>query len=141
MKQLILIIAITLIGFKGLKAQTTGVSDTLGYLKSIVANKAFYINKPFSILQDSLRINIKYFNQKTGIGYNLSKETSTSYGFFFPQSNEDFYLTYPRIEVFWKMPLDAVVSWSLYKTYAGGWSSAVANFYSTGIIADIKIRE
>ena len=117
------------------------VTDTLAYLQNIEVNKFQFLGQPFSVLMDSLKIQIKYFNQNTAIVYDITKETSTSFGFFFPQTNDDFFLTYPRIEVVWQNYLNASQSWSLYQTYGGSWQSAVAAFYSNGIIADIKVRE
>ena len=140
MKKILIILIVLTASLKQLNAQT-GVPDTLAYLQSIAANKSRYIGQPFSKLMDSLKIQIKYFNQNTAIVYDISKETSTSFGFYFPQTNSDFYLTYPRLEVYWQTYLNATQSWNLYQTYGGGWTSSVIAFYSTGIIADIKVRE
>ena len=122
------------------KAQTYGVPDTLVYLQSIVANKAHFIGQPFSVLIDSLKIQIKYFGPNSGIVYDVSKETSTSFGFRTPQNAEEIYLTYPHLLVYWQPCLNANQSRILYNTTVG-WTSTIAAFYATGIIADIQIRE
>lgn len=141
MKKIILIIVCFIcIVSKSTKAQ--GVSDTLTYLQSFVANKAYYVGQPFSKLIDSLQIQIKYFHPRSDIVYDISKETSTRFGFFFPQVADDMYLTYPSLEIYWQPYLNANSSYILYNNNNGGsWSSGVASFYSTGIIADIKVVE
>lgn len=126
---------------KSTKAQ--GVPDTLAYLQGFVANKAQYIGKPFSKLLDSLKVQIKYFHPRSDIAYDISKETSTRFGFSFPHVADDMYLTYPSLEIYWQPPyLNANNSYILYNNNNGGsWSSVVASFYSTGIVADVKVRE
>ncbi len=108
----IILIPIIILSIGRVSAQTYGVSDTLSYLQSIVNDKAFYIGKPFSVLRDSLKIEIKYFNQNTDITSDINKETSTSFGFYFPQENQNFYLTYPRIRIKWQTDLNAKQSWN-----------------------------
>lgn len=141
MKKIILILLI-FAATKNLNAQTSGVYDTLAYLQSIVANKSQFIGQPFSVLQDSLKIQIKYFHSKRGIVYDVNKETSTRLGFYFPQAANELYLTYPSIEIYWQPNLHSNQSDILWKNNnGGGWSSAVATFYASGVISDIKIRE
>jgi hypothetical protein len=125
-----------------MNAQTYGVPDTLAYLRSIVANKAQFIGQPFSKLQDSLKIQIKYFHPTRGVVHDISKETFTDFSFYFPLSAEEIYLTYPAIRIYWQPYLNATQSDVLWENNnGGGWSTAVANFYVNGIIADIKIVE
>jgi hypothetical protein len=94
------------------------------------------------VLLDSLKIQIKYFSPTRGIVYDISKETSTHFGFRFPQNADDMYLTYPHLVIYWQPCLNATQSDILWENNNGGeWSSAVAAFYSTGKIADIKVRE
>lgn len=132
---------ITVVFAKNTNAQT-GVPDTLAYLQTIVANKANYIGQPFSALLNNLQIQIKYFHPIASIPYDVTKETSTSFAFYFPQTEDDMYLTYPCLNIYWQTPLNANQSFSLYNTNNGGsWTTAVSNFYANGIIADIKIRE
>lgn len=127
---------------KNTKAQSTGVPDTLAYLQTIVANKANYIGQPFSVLKSHLQIELKYFHPRRGIVHDTNKETSTHFSFYFPQSADEMYLTYPCLVIYWQTPLNANQSFSLYNTNnGGGWTAAVANFYANGIIADIKVRE
>lgn len=127
---------------KSANAQTYGVSDTLAYLQTIIANKSQFINKPFSVLRDSLKVEVKYFHPRRNIHYDISKETSTRFSFYFPQNADDLYLAYPYLEVYWQTPLNAAQSDTLWKINGGGgWSSAVAAFYVNGIIKDIQIRE
>jgi len=141
---LLLIIAALCITFsKQVNAQTnSGVPDTLAYLQTIVANKAHYVGKPFSVLMDSLKIQIKFFTPFASLPYNKKKETSTSFSFYLSQTSDDFYLTYPKLEIYWQTPLNAQQSDVLWESNnGGGWSAAVAALYSTAIIADIKVRE
>ncbi len=142
MKKILLILAIILANTENAKAQT-GVPDTLAYLQSVVDNKAQYIGQPFSTLLNNLQVQIKYFHPRRHIIYDISKETSTRFAFYFPQDGlDDYYLTYPSLEISWQTSLNANQSdifWN--NSDGGGWTTAVANFYSSGIIADIKIRD
>ncbi len=141
MKKIFIIILFTF-SIKLVNAQTYGVPDTLAYLQTIVANKANYIGQPFSILMDSLKIEIKYFHLRRGIHYDISKETSTRFSFYFPETADDLYLAYPYLEIYWQVALNANQSNFLWRNNNGGsWSSAVAAFYANGIIKDIQIRE
>lgn len=126
--------------FTSAQAQTAGVPDTLAYLQSIVANKSQFIGQPFSKLSDSLKIQIKYFSPFGGIHYDKSKETSTSFSFYFPQTMDEFYRTYPHLEVYWQPYLNNTQAIALFNQHDGGWVPAVIGYYSTGIIADIKLR-
>ena len=83
---------------------TAQVPETLAYLQSVVANKAQFVGQPFSVLRDSLKIQIKYFSPFGSISYDITKETSTSFSFFFPQTINDLYLTYPKLDIFWRPP-------------------------------------
>jgi hypothetical protein len=144
MKKLILLFLVfnLLTGFS-LKAQT-GVPDTLLYLKTIVQHKAHYIGQPFSKLLDSLQIQIKYFFPKAAIHHNSTKETSTSFSFFFPTTIDDLYLCFPMLDVTWLNPVngDAIQSDMLRDQYDSvGWNSVIINNYSSRIIGDIKVRE
>lgn len=141
MKKVFFILLI-LAGTKSLNAQTAGVPDTLAYLQSIVANKSHFIGQPFSVLRDSLKIQIKFFSPFASIPHDRSKETSTSFAFYFPLTAEEIYLTYPKLEIYWQPYLDCNQSHMLYSNNnGGGWSSAVSAFYVNGTIADIKLRE
>lgn len=138
---LILTLALTLITQTGLKAQT-GVPDTLAYLQTIVQNKAQYIGQPFAKLLDSLKIQVKYFYPSADLPYNRFKETSTSFGFFFPATAEDIYLAYPMLIVTWRIPGEADQSRILRDQYRSvGWNTIIANHYSQRIITDISIEE
>jgi hypothetical protein len=143
MKKLLIISFFAMIAFsKEVKAQTYGVPDTLTYLQSIVANKAQFIGHPFSVLRDSLKIEIKLFSPFASISYNKTKETSTSFAFYFPQSDADHYLSYPRIEIYWQTYLNINQSDAIrLNNNRGQWNSLADSFYTTGIIADIQIRE
>jgi hypothetical protein len=140
MKKILIVLVLTqLIDTDNLNAQ---VPDTLAYLQSIVADKSKFIGKPFAVLADSLKIQIKFFSPFASIAYDTHKETSTQFSFRFPQNENEIYLMYPSLRISWKSYLNTVQSDSLYLQYRSvGWSPAVAAFYSNGIIADIKIRE
>jgi hypothetical protein len=116
--------------------------DTLAYLKSIVANKANYVGRPFSALLNDLQIQIKFFSPFEGKSQDKSKETSTKFGFYFPQSADENYLTYPCLRIAWSPYLNADMSGGLYTKYdGGGWQQEVIDFYSSAIITDIKVVE
>ena len=143
MKKLFIITVFLLMAIiKETNGQTSGVPDTLAYLQTIVKNKANYIGKPFSVLMNSLKIKIKFFSPSAGISYDIRKETSTSFAFYYAQSVDDDYLSYPRLEVYWKPYLNAKQSDVLWvKNNYGGWNSTVAAYYAKGIIANIDILE
>ncbi len=145
MKKILIILFVTFSSMlmTKVKAQNYGVPDTLAYLQSIVTNKAQFIGRPFSKLQDSLKIQIKFFSPFARIHHDKTKETSTSFSFYFPQDGlDDFYLTYPSLEIYWHPYLNATQSDILWEdTNGGGWSTSVINFYANGIISDIKVRD
>ncbi len=122
-------------------AQTTGVSDTLAYLQTIVANKSQYIGQPFSVLLGNLQVSIKYFTPFGSLSQDITKETSTEFSFYFPQTASGIYLTYPSLRISWEPYLDNINAHSLFNQYNGGWFSPVLLHYSTAVIADIQIRE
>ena len=127
---------------KNADAQSPGVQDTLVYLKSIVANKSQYIGKPFSVVLNSLQIQIKYFSPRESIHYDKNKETSTLFSFYFPKNSEEIYLIYPSLEIYWKPYLNAVQSELLYSQCQNvGWSPAVAAFYENALISDMRVIE
>jgi len=141
MRQTIGILIIAVISLSKANAQTN-IPDTLAYMKTIVANKAQFIGKPFSVLYDSLKIQIKFFSPFAHITYNIYKETATRFGFYFPLSVDDMYLTYPLLRISWQPYLDIQQARTMYNTNnGGGWSSDVLSHYATGIIADIKVIE
>jgi hypothetical protein len=127
---------------KNADAQASGVPDTLAYLQSIVANKSKYIGKRFSVVLNSLQIQIKYFSPRESIHYDKYKETSTLFSFYFPKNSEEIYLIYPSLEIYWKPYLNAVQSELLYlQSRLVGWSSAVAAFYENALISEISVFE
>ena len=76
-----------------------------------------------------MQIQIKHFSGNADIVYDISKETSTSFGWYFPQNSDEMYLTYPRLRISWHIPLDARQSDILYRSNNGGsWTSAAADF-------------
>lgn len=110
-------------------------------MQTIIANKSQYIGQPFSTLLSNLQIQVKYFHLRRGIIHNISKETSTRFSFYFPQTSNEMYLTYPSLEIYWQIPLNANQSDSIWETNnGGGWNSTVSAFYANAIIADIKLR-
>ena len=140
MKKVLLILVVFLHAKAQLRAQ--GVPDTLQYLKTIVQNRSQYIGQPFSKLLKALEINIQYFSPDGGIWHDRSKETSTSFSFYFPTRAEDINLAYPFLKIIWKDPLNALQSGSIYdQSDRGRFSSEARLFYLSGIIEDIKILE
>ena len=136
----ILILLVVLFGYQAqINAQ---VIDTLKYLQSIVACKTQYIGKPFSVLLKDLKIPIKYFSPHASIHYAKDSETSTTLSFYFPRTADEIYLTYPSLEIVWKPYLNTSESLDLFTLYHSvGWNTIIANYYSTGIIYDIRIFE
>lgn len=142
MKRTLVILFLIIAFKKETKAQTYGVPDTLAYLQSIVSNKSHFIGHSFSVLMDSLQIQIKHFSRNTDIVYDIRKETSTSFGWYFPQNPDEIYLTYPRLRISWQTPLNALQSGVLYSNNnGGGWTLEVLSFYANAIISDIQIIE
>ena len=142
MKKLILMLILSGTIFKNAGAQTTSVTDTLAYLQTIVASKANYIGQPFSVLMNSLQMPIKSFIPFASVHFEKNKETSTSFSFHARQTGDDYYSAYPLLRVSWVTPLNAEQSKILWKSNnCGLWSQAAIEFYSTGIISDIQIRE
>jgi hypothetical protein len=125
-----------------LHAQSVNVQkiDTFGYLRTIVAHKANYIGKPFSTLLNDLQIQIKRFAPIGSIPSDTTRETSTSFSFYFPQSAAEYELTFPKLNISWEPYLNATASRYLFrKNNGGGWTQEVINFYSTAIIKDMDI--
>jgi hypothetical protein len=143
MKQVIIVTLFFLFAsFSKVNAQSVGVPDTLAYLQSIVANKAFFIGKPFSVLRDSLKIQIKHFSPHAHIPYDKNKETATSFAFYFPFSTADHYLSYPRLRVSWLPYLNATQSDIIWESNNGGsWNTNSNAFYNNAIIHDIDILQ
>ena len=139
-KIFVILLIITVVFAKNTNAQT-GVPDTLVYLQTIVANKTNYIGQPLSTLLNNLQIQIKYFSPFPSLPYDMTKETSTQFSFYFPQNEDEIYLTYPSLRISWQPYLDAAQSDILFGNTGGGWTTAVYDFYKNAIIADIQIRE
>jgi len=142
MKKIIIALLFTAFLSKASNANVTVVPDTLTYLQSIISNKAYYIGKPFSTLLNDLQIQIKFFSPLASLHYDTTKETSTTFSFYFPQTVNDFYLTFPKLRIFWDPYLNANTSNYLYSKYnGGGWSQEVIDFYKTAVIKDMDILE
>ena len=123
---------------KGANAQA-GVPDTLAYLNQIKANKAYYIGKPFSVLLDSLRPSIIFFSPISWNSAYKDKETSTKFYFIIPEYMEDFGSYNFKIK--WATPLNRRISGPIYDSgqYRGQWRAEAAQYYGTGIVADIVV--
>ncbi|HNP33975.1 MAG TPA: hypothetical protein PKN96_11845 [Flavobacterium sp.] len=116
-------------------------SDTLTYLNHIVATKSNYIGRPFSVLLDSLQLPIKAFNISTYRSQNLKKESSILIGFAYANTPETIDLTFPRLEIIWQIPNDAIATWDLYRIYDGAWNPSVQGYYQNKIILDLFVIE
>ena len=104
-----------------------------------MANKANYIGKPLSILEQDLKLKIKKFSP-FGVA-NRYEETTTT--FYFRPVKKQGDLFYPRLEIFWSSPLDMRKSDSLSvrdRKNLGIWDKEAKSFYAPAIIADIRIR-
>jgi len=145
-KLLILFFLTTLLSINKSFSQSyqTHVSDTLNYLHYIVANKQQFIGQPFSVLKDSLKINIKYFSPFGAYHYDQSKETDTRIAFNYIENLEDFYLTYPSLNITWVQPLDLVLAHQIrqsFRTSGTAWGTRAYQHYATAIIKDINLVE
>ena len=133
-------IIILLICFSNITySQTSRVIDTLSYLKSIEGTKSKYIGKKFSNLFDDLKINIKYFNPNADEHFNILKETSTDFSFFYPSTELEIHKAYPFLSIKWEAPLNTLTSLSLWKETEGGWNDTIKNYYYNAIIKDFMI--
>jgi len=129
-----------------LAAQTypSPVTDTLNYLRYIVANKQQFIGQPFSVLYDSLKIQIKYFCPFGAYHYDQSKETHARFGFNNSINLEDFYLTYPGVRITWQQPLNLANAFNIYYSFVNsnvGWGTRAYQHYANAIIKDISLVE
>jgi hypothetical protein len=140
MKKASLILVFIIVFSPIVKAQSTGVIDTLTYLQTIVNTKSLYIGKPFRNLADSLKIEIKFFSPQAPIHHDKSRETSTAFGWFTPLQPEDIAFTYPHLVVYWYPVLNAEKSRMIYNKRED-WPAAIIKYYSNAIISDIKISE
>ena len=144
MKKILFIsILFTTLYSNNVKAQIFGVPDTLSYLQAIVFNKAQYVGQPFSNLYNDWQIQVKFFSPFASLPYAKNKETSTSFSFYFPLDGiNDFYLTYPKLEVIWQLPLNASQSDLIWQNNnGGGWNINSYYFYKDAVISNLKIRE
>lgn len=140
MKKIIyLLFIVSILSIREVNAQS--VPDTLAYLQTIVANKSQFIGQPFSVLKNSLQIQIKYFQPFAAINHYKNRETSTSFAFYFPNNADELYLTFPKIEVYWEPYLNIVESLGIAQGNRGVWSPAAEDFYANGVIRDIRLRD
>lgn len=122
-------------------AQTTGVPDTLVYLRTIVANKSQYIGQPLSLLLNHLQIEVKQFSPFGSIHHKKDNETSTSFGFYCPIGANDRYRLFPALDIYWSPNLDKSFSMTLFTAFGGCFAPQVYNHYANAIIRDIDILE
>ncbi|MCU7695603.1 hypothetical protein, partial [Haoranjiania flava] len=111
----------------------------LAYLNQIQANKSKYIGKPFSVLLNDLQPAIKFFTPSVGHSAYKNKEISTGFYFIIPEYMEDFG-SY-NFEIKWATPLNRTISGPIYDggAYRGQWRTEAAQYYGTGIIADVVV--
>ncbi len=121
------------------KAQTSPITDTTAYLKTIESKKSYFIGRPFSVLLDSLKIPIKVFIPKA-YAFDVAKEKSTFFHFNSPNFLEDF--AEKRLWIEWATPRDAKASDVIFSATdtAGAWTTAARDFYKTAVIKDIKAK-
>ena len=131
---------IAFVAFFSFLSRAQAQIDTVAYLQTLVANKTQFIDQPFTKLRDCLKLQIKYFGPYASKPSDIYKETSTIFAFCKPGSASEVYMIYPCIEVYWRSPLNAGQSDVLFGNTGGAWTNTVFNFYSSGVISDIKIR-
>jgi len=126
------------------QAQGIHVTDTLNYLRYIVSNKQQFIGQSFSVLKDSLKINIKYFCPFGAYHFDQSKETDTEFAFNYSQNLEDFYLTYPSLNIIWQQPLNLPNARQIFRSLVNSnvaWNTKAYQHYANAIIKDITVVE
>ena len=115
------------------------ITDTLVYAKSIVANKNKYINKPFSVLLNDLKISIKAYSPDIG----GNRYISTSITFFFVNTaakykEPDQKLVY--LGIVWQKALlnsDMITAISTKSNNRGDWGPIEEEYFSNQIVGDI----
>jgi len=137
MKQFIILLLISTCVFNTTQAQTTPITDTVAYLKSIEARKAEFIGKPFSVLLNELKLPILGFGPIGGRPYDRSAETNTVFDFYTDDKEESESET--KLSIYWKTPLDANKSAPIWNktTPRGKWNSEALENYKDAIIRDI----
>lgn len=136
MKKIILILSVVLIANVG---NVNAQADTLAILQGIVANKSNYIGQSFSVLLGQLPLHVKYFAPNRGRTTTRNKENSTQIAFNYPYNPSQLYLTYPQLWIYWEVPLNRVISNSLFIQTKGAWTSTIASHYGSAIISDIRL--
>lgn len=136
MKQILLVIGV-LICMQITYAQSVPGVDTLSYLKTVVAKKGNYIGKPFSVLMNDLRIQIRAFSPHTPLHSAKNKEVYTQFHFIIPKYAEDF--KFPSLMIYWEPSLNAEISSKIYdQSEEGGlWIPDAIQFYRNAIIKNI----
>jgi len=121
----------------GAQAQTTPITDTVAYLKSIEARKAEFIGKPFSVLLNELKLPILCFGPVGSIPYDRSKETSTIIDFF--TDNHEEVEDETMLIIYWQTPLNQFRSSKIADktTPRGKWTDEAKDNYKNAIIDDI----
>jgi len=128
-------------------AQTypTPVTDTLNYLRYIIANKQQFIGLPFSTLHSNLQINVKMFLPHARIHKKQFSETGIGLAFKFAATAEAIGGTYPHLEITWEPPYlnidDALDLKSLYERQGIGWNAIIYNRYQNMVIKNIFLYE
>jgi hypothetical protein len=122
----------------------TPVTDTLNYLRYIEANKQQFIGQPFRVLYDSLKLQIKHFCPFGEYHYDQSKETDTEFAFNYSLNLENFYLTYPSLNITWQQPLNLPNARQIFRSLVNSnvaWNTRAYQHYANAIIKDITVVE
>jgi hypothetical protein len=118
------------------------VSDTLGYVNDIVANRDKYINKELSVLINDLKVPVKSYaiiNSRPtyveGIRVSFDDRVTT----IRKQAQDDETKKAGILNIMWKIPIPAEKHKEIMEksTSKGEWQSAEQEFYSKQIIRDI----
>jgi hypothetical protein len=145
MKKIVLIVAIVCCSAKSFcQSYPTPVTDTLGYLRYLVANKQLFIGQPFSVLNDSLKIQIKYFSPFGAYHSDQSLETHSRFAFNFKNTLADFYLTYPGLQITWQQPLDLTLAYQIAQGYENtgfAWGTRAYQHYANAVVKDVRLVE
>lgn len=133
----VVLFLVCICSFSAAQAQTTPITDTVAYLKSIEARKAEFIGKPFSVLLKELKLPIIGFSPIGGKHSDKSAETGTIFDFYTddPQESEDETL----LDILWQTPLNKEKSSKIAgKTQPRGkWNAEALENYKDAIIRDI----
>ena len=123
----------------------TLVADTAAYIKSLVSNKSKYIDKPFGLLLNDLKLPPKsYFIGSSFYNVNIVPDIEIHFDDKRTTSrkiaNIDRLDNPVQLQIIWKKPVSSTQASEVLQksTSPGNWQAAEKDFYSKQIAGDIK---